>query len=235
MSLLRAERAVGIDQKFGNQKQRNAFCAGGRIGQSRQHEMHDVVGHVVVAIGDEDFGALDAIAAVAFALGAGAQRADVRAGLRLGELHGAGPFARHEFLEIDFFQLLAAMGVEGLDRGERQQRTEAEGDVRRAPDFGAGGVDRKRQPLAAKSFRTGHRIPPGRGPALIGIGPAGGGGHLVIRELDAVLVAHAIERRQHLAGEFSGFLQHGSGDVAVEVTVVAGLHGGLQARAVIER
>ena len=50
-----AERAVGVDQEFRNQKQRNAPGARGRIGQSRQHEMHDVVGHVVIAIGDEDF------------------------------------------------------------------------------------------------------------------------------------------------------------------------------------
>ncbi len=88
-----AERAVGIDEEFRNQEQRNAFGARGRIRQSRQHEMHDVIGHVVIAVGDEDLGALDAVAAVGGALGAGAQRTDVGSGLRLGELHGAGPFA----------------------------------------------------------------------------------------------------------------------------------------------
>ena len=76
----RAQRAVGIDQEFRNQEQRNAPGARGRIGQAREHEMHDVVGHVVVAIGDEDLRALDAVAAVGRALGAGAQRADVGAG-----------------------------------------------------------------------------------------------------------------------------------------------------------
>ena len=159
MSFCAPSEPSAIDQEFWNQKQRNALGARGRIGQAGQHEMHDVIGHVVVAIGDEDLRALDAIAAVVSALGAGAQRADIGAGLRLGELHGAGPFARHQFLQIDFFQLLAAMGVERLDRGERQQRAEAEGDVRRAPDFGAGGVDRHRQALAAESFRARHRVP----------------------------------------------------------------------------
>jgi hypothetical protein len=77
-------------------------------------------------------------------LGAGAQRADVGAGLRLGKLHGAGPFAGNESFQIDLFQLLAAMGVERLDGGERQERAETEGDVRRTPDFGAGRVDRHR-------------------------------------------------------------------------------------------
>jgi hypothetical protein len=197
--------------------------------------MHDVIGHVVVAIGNEDLGALDAIGAVGRALGAGAQRADVGARLRLGELHGAGPFARHEFLQVDLLQLLAAMGVERLDRGERQQRAEAERDIRRAPDFGAGGVDRKRQALAAKGLRPGHRVPAGRRPALIRIEPARRGRHLVGFELDAVFVADPVERGQHFAGEFAGFLQHRGGNIAVEFAVMAGLHGGLQAGAVIER
>src|SRR5258707_3943220 len=98
--------------------------------------MNDVVGHVVVAIGDEDLGALDAIAAVGRALGAGAQRADVGTGLRLGELHGAGPFAGNELLQIDLLQLVAAMGVERLDGTESKQRAETKSDVRRASDFG---------------------------------------------------------------------------------------------------
>ena len=126
------------------------------------------------------------------------------------------------------------MGVERLDRAQRQQRAEAEGDIRRAPDFGAGGIDRERKALAAKRFRAGHRVPPGRRPALIGIGPARSGGHLVGLELDAVFVADAIERRQHVGGEFAGFLQHRRGDVGVEIAVMAGLHGRLQAGAMVE-
>ncbi len=127
------------------------------------------------------------------------------------------------------------MGVERLDRREGEERAEAESDIRCAPDFGAGGIDRHRQALAAKGFRTRHRVPPGGDPALIGVGPAGRGRHLVVGELDAVFVAHGVQRRQHVAGEFSGFLQHGGGDVAVEIAVMAGLHGRLQAGAVVER
>ena len=60
--------ARAVRQEFRNQKQRNAFGAGRRIGQPRQHEMDDVVGEIVLAIGDEDLRAGDAIAAVARAL-----------------------------------------------------------------------------------------------------------------------------------------------------------------------
>ena len=67
------QAAVVIDQEFRHQEQRNAARAGRRIGQPRQHEMDDVVGEIVLAIGDEDLLAEDAVGAVAGRLGAGAQ------------------------------------------------------------------------------------------------------------------------------------------------------------------
>ena len=42
------------------------------------------------------------------------------------------------------------MGLQRLDRAQRQQRAEPEGEIRRTPDLGAGRIDRKWQPLAAK-------------------------------------------------------------------------------------
>ena len=56
--------------------------------------MDDVVGEIVLAVGDEDLGAGDAIGAVARTLGFGAQRSDVGSGLRLGQLHGAASIRR---------------------------------------------------------------------------------------------------------------------------------------------
>ena len=66
----RTERAVLVDEILGHQEQRDAACARRRIGQAGQHEMHDVVGHLVVAVGDEDLGAEDAVAAVGLLHGA---------------------------------------------------------------------------------------------------------------------------------------------------------------------
>ncbi len=51
----------------------------------------------------------DAIAAVGYALGLGAQGADVGAGLRLGQLHGAHPLARDELGQIGALELVAAV------------------------------------------------------------------------------------------------------------------------------
>ena len=144
-----AERAVGVEQEFGHQEQRNAARAGRRVGQPRQHEMDDVVGEVVLAVGDEDLLAGDAIAAVAGALGAGAQRADVGAGLRLGELHRPGPFAGDELFQIGALERVAAVGVERIDRAHGEHRADAESHRRRVPHLGAGGVEHLRQSLAA--------------------------------------------------------------------------------------
>ena len=85
---------------FRHQEQRNALGAGRRVGQPREHEVDDVVGEIVLAVSDENLRARDAIAAVACTLGLGAQRADIGSGLRLGELHGAHPFAADELAEI---------------------------------------------------------------------------------------------------------------------------------------
>src|SRR5436309_348115 len=52
--MARAERAVVVDKKLRDQKERNAFRARRRIRQPREHEMNDVVGEVMLAIGDED-------------------------------------------------------------------------------------------------------------------------------------------------------------------------------------
>ena len=53
-----------------HQEERDAARAGRRVGQPRQHEMHDVVGKIVLAIGDEDLLAEDAVGAVAGGVGA---------------------------------------------------------------------------------------------------------------------------------------------------------------------
>ena len=73
---------------------------GGASGSRASTKMDDVVGEVVLAVGDEDLLPGDAIAAVGCALGLGAQRADVGAGLRLGQLHGAHPLAGDELGQI---------------------------------------------------------------------------------------------------------------------------------------
>ena len=103
---------------------------GRRVGQTRQDQMDDVVRHVVVAVGDVDLLAGDPVGAVARGLGPGPQRADVRARLRLGEVHGAGPFARHELGQVEPLAGPALPCMpQRLDGARGQHRAEREGRV----------------------------------------------------------------------------------------------------------
>ena len=108
-AVARARPAVVGGQEFRHEEQRNAARAGGRVGQFGEHEVEDVVGEVLLAAGDEDFRAGDAVAAVAGRLGAGADEAEIGAALRLGQAHRAGPFAADQFGQIAVAQLLRAV------------------------------------------------------------------------------------------------------------------------------
>ncbi len=99
-----------LTRNFGTRNSEMPFGAGRRIGQARQHEMDDVVGQVVLAIGDEDLRAGDAIGAVA-----------ARSALRVRSAPTSEPACgsvscmvpihspRDQLLEIDLLQLVAAV------------------------------------------------------------------------------------------------------------------------------
>jgi hypothetical protein len=56
--------------------------------------VHNVLGHVVLAVGDEDLLTGDEVM-VAAPDRTALELSEIRAGLRLGEVHGPGPFARN--------------------------------------------------------------------------------------------------------------------------------------------
>ncbi len=59
-----AERAIIVHEELRHEEERDALRALRRIGKARQHEMNDVVGEIVFAVGDEDLLAEDAIGAI---------------------------------------------------------------------------------------------------------------------------------------------------------------------------
>jgi hypothetical protein len=61
--------AAGVGQQLRHQEQADAARACGRIGEPRQHEVHDVARQVVLAAADEDLGAGDPVGPVAARLG----------------------------------------------------------------------------------------------------------------------------------------------------------------------
>ena len=179
--------------------------------------MDDVVGEVMLTIGDENLGADDPIAAVAGALGLGAQRADIGAGLRLGELHRAHPFAGHQLGQVGLLQIRAAVRSERIDRRHGEQRRDGERHRGRIPHLGAGGVDGARQALAAPFAGRGKPVPPGRGPGPGGLLPARRHGDAAVIEGRAEPVANRVERRDRLAREAAGRLENGLKVVIAEI------------------
>ena len=105
------------------------------------------------------------VGAVAAAFGAGRERAEVGARLRLRQVHGAGPFARHHARQVERLQRIAAVPFERLDRPGRQQRAEREGHACAVPHLRRGGGKRERQPLAADRLRRGDAGPAAGPPA----------------------------------------------------------------------
>ncbi len=158
-SLRAAGRAAGVEQELGNEKQRDAFAACRRVGKPRQHHVNDVLGEIVLAIGDEDLLPGDAVAAVGHALGPGAQRADIGTCLRLGKLHRSHPFAGDQLRQISALELVAAVRDQRIDGRHGQQRAEPEGHGGRIPHLDAGGIDGMRQVLPAPLRRRREPVP----------------------------------------------------------------------------
>ena len=74
-----AEASIFCGEEFGGEEQGYALHAFGCIGQPGQHQMDDIVGHIMVAPGDVDLLAIEPVIALAVRLRAGGQGAKVRA------------------------------------------------------------------------------------------------------------------------------------------------------------
>ena len=107
-----------------------------------QHEVDDVVGHVVLGGGDEALDTLDAPGAVVIGVGLGATSADIGAGVGLGEHHRGAPLVVDDQLAPALL-LVVADAIE--DRGEARTRHVEEGaGVGAEEHFGCGPAQRRR-------------------------------------------------------------------------------------------
>ncbi len=221
----RAEAPIRLDQKLRHQEQRNPLGAGGRVRQAGEHQVDDVVGEVVLAEGDEDLLAEQAVAAVRRRLGAGPQRREVGARLRLGQVHRPHPLAGDELLEEDALKFRRGVGRHRLDGGDGQGRPEPEGERRGVPHLEGGDAERDRQALAAV-VRIGDEPVPARLPPLpIGLLPARRRRHRARLEAGSDAVADGVERRHPVGGEAASLRQHGVDEVVRQVADRARRHG----------
>ncbi len=109
----RAKLSFRPHQIFGHQEQRNSAAPLRCIGQASENEVEDILGKLVLAPGDEDLLPGNAIFPSVFTLRdwscRAAQRADIAASLRFGEVHRSDPLAADQLWQELGLLLFAAV------------------------------------------------------------------------------------------------------------------------------
>ena len=208
----RTERAVRVDQELRHDEQRNALHPGRGALDSRQHQMNDVGGEVVLAIGDEDLLAVNPVM-IAPGYGARAHLREVRPGLRLGEIHGAGPLSAHHPRQVE--RLLRARSAlrDRLGRALGQHWAQPKRQVGRCDEFLHRRDQQDRHALTAVRRGGPQLRPSARDELSIGVFEARGCRHAGLRPARAVAVRGFVERVQDIFGDARRLLQHARGEL----------------------
>ena len=199
-SLRDAEAAVGIDQELRRHEQRNPARPRRRVRQSRKHEMDDVLGDIVFAPGDEDLGPEQAIV-VAVRLRPRAYGGEVRARLRLGQVHRSGPLASNHLRQEALLELVGRMVCKRLDRAHGEHLTQREGEVGGFPHLGHGARNERRHSLPADVGARRHRVPTGFDELPVCLREAIGRGDFPAGPAATLAVAGCVQRSQHFGCE----------------------------------
>ena len=189
-----AQAAVVVGQNLRHDEQRDAARALRRIRQAREHDVDDVLGEVVLTGGNEDLAAVQRVGAVAVVLGASLDLAQVRAALRFGEAHRAGPAAFGHRRHVQRHLLLAAVLHDGVHRTHRQARIHQEGPVGRGHHLGLQQPQAHRQTLPTEFLWVRKPLPAAFHKLLIRLLVALGRAHFAIVVGAALFVATAVER-----------------------------------------
>src|SRR3954469_19607317 len=207
-AVARSERAICIDIYFRHDEEREALDARRCTFDAREYEVDDVLGQIVLTRRDENLGAGDRVGTVSLLHGLGAREPEIRAAMRLGEVHRAGPFAARHVGQIELFLLVGAVMQESRDRALRQARIHRERDARAAHQLVYHDGHRTGQALPAVFGRDRNAHPATVGILLVTFLEAGRRGDAAVSVALATLhVADAIERLHDLFGQLRGFLQ----------------------------
>ncbi|MNN12546.1 hypothetical protein D3C81_1255410 [compost metagenome] len=209
------QAAVGVDQELGHQKQRDTFGAGRGIRQLGQHQVDNVFGQVLLAAGNEDLGAADAVTAIGGGFRPGADDPEVGAGMRFGQAHGAGPLAAVQRRQVSGLEVVTGVGIEGQAATCAQRRVEAEAAVGGVEHFFELHREHFRHAQATVLGVAGKADPAAFTVGLPGLGKAIRGTYLTGVKGYALFIATAVERGDQLAGDFRRFFEDGIGGIGV--------------------
>ena len=100
-AIARAHAAIFIDQEFWHHEEIDGrkiiMDLAVLVGDLGDHHMDDVAGQILVAARNENLGAVHLVGAVGLLDRLGLHQPQIGAAMRLGQAHGAAPFARHHF------------------------------------------------------------------------------------------------------------------------------------------
>ena len=126
---------VSIDVDLGDDEQGDAFGSFRRVRQAGQHDVDDVIHHVVFAGRNEDFGTGNGIGTIGVRLGLGTQDTQVGTTVRFGQTHSAGPLTTDQTGQKGVFLFLGAVLFQGLDGAMAQAGVHPPGPVGSAHHF----------------------------------------------------------------------------------------------------
>ena len=202
-------RTVFVRQLLGHDEQGDTLGAFRCARQTGQYDVDDVLGHVVLTGRDEDLGTGNAVGAVSVRLGLGAQGAQVRTTVRLGQTHGTGPLTADQLGQVGLLLLFGTVGFDGVGSAVAQARVHTPGPVGGASHFTDHQADGVRQALATVVGVGSHGRPATFNVLLVGLFEAGRGFHTVFAPGTAFLVTYLVQRRQYLLTELGAFLDDG--------------------------
>ena len=181
--------------------------------------MHDVVGVVMVAIGDENFRAKDLVGAIRLRFSTGAHQRQVRARLRFGKVHRAGPLATNQLGNIGLFLCVRACGQYRFNRAIGEQWAQTERGVRAVNHLIAHGGNQFGQVLSADLLRMRQPLPTTLHVLLKRGFKTWRGCDFAIFEVRRLLVTDFIGRCDDVLIEFGRFVQYTCDGVHVQVEV----------------
>ncbi len=200
---------------------RNAGGARRRVRQSRQHEMHDIVGKIMIAVGDEDLLARNPISSVPRRRRLRAQFRKIGARLGFGQVHRAGPLAGNKLRQIGPFLIVRTRMKDRLDSPGRQRRADGEGHRGAVQRIDERDGERLRQPLPAPFLGKSERVPAALDISPVGFLEAGARSHDAVLEARGGAVAVPVQGRDDAVAELGGLADDRLGDVRRQVRIGA--------------
>ena len=214
-----AKASVLIHVDLRDDEQRDTLDAFGPAFDLGQHQMDDVVGHVMLARGDEDLLAGDLIAAVFLWHRFGAHQAQIGAAVGLRQVHGAGPFAADHFGQVHVLLRIRAMGKDGRGRTVGQALIHGERLVCGREHLAHGGAHDVGHALTAILLGHVQTCPTALAHLIEGRFEAGRRVDDAVFQTAAFLVAHRIQGGQYIRGQLARFLKDRGGEIGFQIGV----------------